>query len=58
MAGVLGNFMRHSRARSEMQRRREALKAEREVSGCLKRGEEQVTKSRDVLSHNFVWRSL
>ncbi|XP_063889044.1 neo-calmodulin-like isoform X1 [Scylla paramamosain] len=31
MAGVLGTFMRHSRARSEMQRRREALKAEREA---------------------------
>ncbi|XP_071526560.1 neo-calmodulin-like isoform X2 [Panulirus ornatus] len=31
MAGVLGTFMRHSRARSEMQRRREALRAEREA---------------------------
>ncbi|XP_047501287.1 calmodulin-A-like isoform X1 [Penaeus chinensis] len=31
MAGVLGNFMRHSRARSEIQRRREVLKAEREA---------------------------
>lgn len=32
MAGVLGNFIRHSRARQELQKRRETLKAERTVS--------------------------
>ncbi|XP_076057129.1 neo-calmodulin-like [Oratosquilla oratoria] len=31
MAGVLGNFMRHSKNRAEIQRRRELLKAEREA---------------------------
>lgn len=35
MAGVLGTFMRHSRNRLEIARRREQLKAEREVSVCF-----------------------
>ena len=35
MAGVLGRFMKHSKNRQEIAKKREALKAEREVTTFL-----------------------